>query len=337
MATEVQASTSRQAPPLAKHLASNEKHIRDKAVAGLRKYFSFGLSADVGLEEGDWEKDWEVEKRFEQKEMLKLWQGLFYCFWMSDKPLVQQELAHTLSYFILEIRSSVASENRVRASKNALAYIQAFWVTMGKEWSGIDKHRVDKYYLLMRYFSRQTFVFLQRENWEPRLLDGLSALLLGPAGPLSTTTDPKIPSSLCYFLSDIYLSELETSLSQTDPPSSRATPSSTLPLVHLLSPWLQVISKSPHKKFYSQIWDNIYLPLFRCLLPTQQPPTKKRKRDDGEDEEPWKVLIDSCTKDKAKEELGRELLQSFWRKASEGENETTRKWMYDSWREWDED
>ena len=28
-----------------------------------------------------------------ESELLKLWKGLFYCMWMSDKPLVQEELA----------------------------------------------------------------------------------------------------------------------------------------------------------------------------------------------------------------------------------------------------
>lgn len=33
-------------------------------------------------------------------EMMKLWKGLFYAFWMSDKPPVQEELAIALSKMV---------------------------------------------------------------------------------------------------------------------------------------------------------------------------------------------------------------------------------------------
>lgn len=32
-----------------------------------------------------------------REDLLKLWKGLFYCMWMSDKPLVQEELARKLA------------------------------------------------------------------------------------------------------------------------------------------------------------------------------------------------------------------------------------------------
>lgn len=32
--------------------------------------------------------------------MMKLWKGLFYTFWMSDKPDVQEELAISLSLMV---------------------------------------------------------------------------------------------------------------------------------------------------------------------------------------------------------------------------------------------
>ena len=33
-------------------------------------------------------------------EILRVWKGLHYCFWMSDKPLVQEELAESISSFV---------------------------------------------------------------------------------------------------------------------------------------------------------------------------------------------------------------------------------------------
>lgn len=29
------------------------------------------------------------KKGFDELTLLKVWKGLFYCFWMSDKPIIQ--------------------------------------------------------------------------------------------------------------------------------------------------------------------------------------------------------------------------------------------------------
>ncbi|TFY51593.1 hypothetical protein EVG20_g10925, partial [Dentipellis fragilis] len=74
--------------------------------------------------------------------MDKLWKGIFYCFWMSDKPLVQQDLATELAGILLTITSTQAF----------LAFMRGFWETTVREWNGIDRLRMDKYYMLVRRF-----------------------------------------------------------------------------------------------------------------------------------------------------------------------------------------
>jgi ribosomal RNA-processing protein 1 len=64
-------------------------------------------------------------------EMAKLWKGIFYCFWMSDKPLVQQALATELAELLLIISSS----------EGAFAFLQGFWQATVREWGGIDRLR----------------------------------------------------------------------------------------------------------------------------------------------------------------------------------------------------
>jgi ribosomal RNA-processing protein 1 len=32
--------------------------------------------------------------------IFRIWKGLFYCYWMSDKPLVQEELAENIASMI---------------------------------------------------------------------------------------------------------------------------------------------------------------------------------------------------------------------------------------------
>jgi ribosomal RNA-processing protein 1 len=82
--------------------------VRDAAVDSLRTY----LSARPSLSSA---------------ESLKLWKGLFYCMWMSDKPRNQQQLARDLAALVDVLRAGVV-----------VPFLEGFWITMGREWSGID-------------------------------------------------------------------------------------------------------------------------------------------------------------------------------------------------------
>ncbi|CAB3995151.1 ribosomal RNA processing 1 homolog A-like isoform X1, partial [Paramuricea clavata] len=106
----------------AKKLASNEKTVRDKAVKKLRTWISTRRSVSSGLTESD---------------MLKLWKGLFYCMWMSDKPKVQEELAETIAQLLHSFQITAA----------AVDYLDGFYKTICREWHGIDRLRLDKFYL----------------------------------------------------------------------------------------------------------------------------------------------------------------------------------------------
>ena len=64
--------------PLGRYLASTEKRVRDRAIRSLAA-FVLMRAQEGGLS-------------MSPAELSKLWKGLFYCFWMSDKPLVQQQL-----------------------------------------------------------------------------------------------------------------------------------------------------------------------------------------------------------------------------------------------------
>jgi ribosomal RNA-processing protein 1 len=85
-----------------------DRRIRDKALDSLRSY----LRQRTNLTE---------------LELLKLWKGLFFCMWMSDKPRYQQQLARELAELI-----------DVLPIPNLIPFLEAFWTTMAKEWTGID-------------------------------------------------------------------------------------------------------------------------------------------------------------------------------------------------------
>ncbi|KAI9527600.1 hypothetical protein NQZ68_028822 [Dissostichus eleginoides] len=165
---------------LAQRLASNEKPIRTKALKKLRKYISIRSHSDTGGFSGD--------------ELLKLWKGLFYCLWMQDKPLLQEELSNQISALI----------HSFHHIDGQLLYLESFLQTLKREWTGIDRLRMDKFFQLVRFMFRQTFEMLKRKNWESsavgRFLELLTAQLL--------QSSSGAPSGLQFHILDLYLSEL---------------------------------------------------------------------------------------------------------------------------------
>lgn len=66
---------------------------------------------------------------------MRLWKGLFYYMWMSDKPLIQEELAESLSKIV----------HCLKTKEVVLLYTECVLRTLGVEWFGIDQYRLDKF------------------------------------------------------------------------------------------------------------------------------------------------------------------------------------------------
>ncbi|CEN62362.1 hypothetical protein ASPCAL08998 [Aspergillus calidoustus] len=122
--------------PFVRELASSDKKIRDKATDSLALFLR--SKTDLSL-----------------LELLKLWKGLFFCFYHSDRPLTQQALARNLSY------SLVPSLPRSTVHR----FLRAFWITIGREFHSIDRLRLDKYLLLIRSYVGVAFqIFLKDKS-----------------------------------------------------------------------------------------------------------------------------------------------------------------------------
>ncbi|NXE21368.1 RRP1B protein, partial [Ardeotis kori] len=131
---------------------------------------------------------------FSEEELLKIWKGLFYCMWMQDKPLLQEELADNISQLIHVFQNTKARH----------LFIQTFWRTMNREWNGIDNLRLDKYYMLMRKILRQSFEVLKRNEWD----ESLSELFLQLLMKEIMDPDSNAPTGIKLHFIDIYLDEL---------------------------------------------------------------------------------------------------------------------------------
>lgn len=114
---------------------SLDRKIRDKAVDSLTLYLR--SRTDLTL-----------------VELLKLWKGLFFCFYHSDRPLTQQALARALSY------SLVPSLPHATIHR----FLRAFWITIGRDFHSLDRLRLDKYLFLIRCYVGVAFEVFVKGN-----------------------------------------------------------------------------------------------------------------------------------------------------------------------------
>lgn len=84
-----------------------------------------------------------------------MWKGLFFTVWHADKAPVQSDLINSLSCLLYKLPFLLSVE-----------YLSVFFITMRREWTGIDGHRLDKFYLLIRRFVNACFVVMKRNNWD---------------------------------------------------------------------------------------------------------------------------------------------------------------------------
>jgi ribosomal RNA-processing protein 1 len=153
-----------------------DRPTRDKAVLSLRTYLS-------------------GRRDLPPLELLKLWKGLFYCMWMSDRPLTQQALANSLADLV-----------SVLPPASQIPFLRAFWQTMQREWTNIDVLRMEKFLLLTRRYLGATFEVLKERKWQEDLVKDHMALL--KEVPLEVE-DPRIPNGMRFHVIDIYVDELE--------------------------------------------------------------------------------------------------------------------------------
>jgi ribosomal RNA-processing protein 1 len=140
---------------------------------------------------------------------MKLWKGLFFCMWHSDKPLTQQRLARDLADLL-----TVAS-----GRENFLGFVRAFWQTIAREWGGIDALRMDKFLYLVRCYVSKGFEVVKKKEWEDEeLIDAYLEILA--AVPLNAS-EPKIPNGLRYHVIDVYVDELDKVDTERNAPLER--------------------------------------------------------------------------------------------------------------------
>ncbi|KAL4182245.1 hypothetical protein AMTRI_Chr12g275000 [Amborella trichopoda] len=197
-----------------KDLASCNKATRDKAVKLLRTW----LMAQPLVSEQD---------------MKKIWKGLFYCIWHSDKLPVQVDLIERLSSILVSVDLSLSSQ-----------YFEIFLLTMRREWSGIDFLRLDKFYLSIRKFLHSLFLLLKKNDWDISLSKRFMGIL--SEGTL-LSVDKYHANGVNYHIAEIFLSEIKEFL-----------PLNLEVFSVILEPFVVVLERSMYKVLIKKVKSDVF-------------------------------------------------------------------------------
>lgn len=132
---------------IVKSLACNDLNKRNKQMKKLRRWLQLRAQSSFP---------------FQQEDFMRIWKGLYYNMWYSDKPLVQEDLAEQFGK-LLE-----CFEGNLELSVN---FFGAFLNTMCIQWFGIDQWRIDKFLMLTRRMLRYMFKILKASGWGSAAVD----------------------------------------------------------------------------------------------------------------------------------------------------------------------
>lgn len=226
---------------------------------------------------------------------------------MSDKPLVQQQLAQELSELVLMVAGintrADETDNDISSKKDSLQHVlvafdfyEGFWQTIQAEWLGVDKFRIDKYYMLMRRFVHAGLQLLLLHACDKVLVDRYIHIMRGTQGPLASN-NVQVPDSITYHVCDIFLDELETALAA----HANAMPSVPLvPTLDLLVPFMDLAATSTSKRMHERVMEHVILPFLQACehdMHTKAHDKKKRKTEEGAVDAPYKYILTHTTLD----------------------------------------
>lgn len=157
-------------------LSDNDEKTRKRALKYLKKYLEQRSQSNT----------------LEEENIKVLWQGLFYSMWMSDKLLIQEDCAESISQLIHCLQF-----------QQAMLFFKIGLVTLQTEWIGVDQLRLDKFLMLVRRLLRQVFVVLKGKNFKKKFNQVFGQVLEETI--LATTTNCL---GLFMHFTEIYLEEL---------------------------------------------------------------------------------------------------------------------------------
>ena len=158
--------------------------------------------------------------------------------WHSDKANVQGDLINKLAGILENLDIDVS-----------LDFYKVFLSTMRREWGGIDRLRLDKFYLLLRQFFVRVLVILQKNNWDEELVGKFMDILVERA-LLAKDEYPALGVNL--HLMDIFLPEIR-----------KMQPLSAGTLRLMLEPCYTTLTRTTDRTLLKRVKDCVFEPLLK--------------------------------------------------------------------------
>lgn len=186
---------------------------------------------------------------------MKVWKALFYCMWYSDKVPVQQELAFQIARLT----------RRLHKDGRALLFLQCFFATLVREWSGLDHLRLDKFLSLTRRMLNEAFRLVAARAFSAEVVEQVVG------GMLTKIVDGWGPNGIRFHIVECYLDEIAAVVPDV----------SASQLEQLLAPLLAHMVQSDEKLLSQRIHAEVLAPLLERILAVH----KSGEDDDDDDEE----------------------------------------------------
>ncbi|TFB05380.1 hypothetical protein CCMA1212_003219 [Trichoderma ghanense] len=177
MAADAVSAQQAQQMPFIKNLASSDRKMRTESLASLQSF----LSSRPALTPLD---------------ARKLWTGLYYALWMTDRPRPQQALASDLANLVHDLQDACIE-----------TWSGAFWSVLGTQWPHIEALRLDKFLLLVRrVFAAQVRVVKSR-GYKGDVVEGVKRVLGGWC--FDKEDEERVALGLRLHVLDVWVDELE--------------------------------------------------------------------------------------------------------------------------------
>eukprot|EP01090_Pellita_catalonica_P006554 TRINITY_DN16818_c0_g1_i1.p1 TRINITY_DN16818_c0_g1~~TRINITY_DN16818_c0_g1_i1.p1 ORF type:complete len:575 (-),score=114.41 TRINITY_DN16818_c0_g1_i1:12-1616(-) len=187
--------------------------------------------------------------------MKKIWKGLFFCYWHSDKPLVQQELALNLSGLM----------HSLPGLAERVTFIKVFFSTIQDSWHSIDRLRLDKFYNLITKMIMNIFKAVHLSGWDVTSAAKIASALTDTIMAKKVGGSIGITTHVC----DVYLPQLAKVIQE----QNKGNTVEGATLLILLDPVLHSFSYNKDKRIMKRIRQTIIDPLFSsdcfgCTMPS---------------------------------------------------------------------
>ncbi|KAF3069488.1 hypothetical protein CFAM422_007363 [Trichoderma lentiforme] len=176
-ATAAVSAQETQQMPFIKNLASSDRKLRTESLSSLQSFLSSRRSLTP------------LDAR-------KLWTGLYYALWMTDRPRPQQALAQDLANLVFDLQPACVEP-----------WLAAFWSVLGVQWPHIEALRLDKFLLLVRRMFAAHVKVAKEDGFKGELTDVVVGVF--KQWCFDKEDENKVALGLRLHVLDVWVDELE--------------------------------------------------------------------------------------------------------------------------------